>query len=148
MLQGELKSEHMHAVYTAGTAAECEQFVEMIRPTLEANGLTWEVKQHYKRIKGEHQPRYSVETHLLPKVAHTVVALTQGGKVKEPITGDDILQYLQVHQGNLAEWVEYAKRGLTSFVGKNEDPMAEVKSLLYPPTEPSEDPTLEVRDGT
>lgn len=147
MLQGELRSETMHAVYTAGTEEECRRFLAMLEPTLKANGLDAEVRQHYKRVKGEHQPRYSVETHMLPQVAHTVVALSQGGKVKEPISGDAILEYLRVHEGHLREWREYAERGLVPIRGKHEGERDTIDAMLYPPANPPEDPFIEVPDA-
>lgn len=124
-----LEASRVHAIFH-GTLTQCQHIIGMLKPTLDAQGLTAE-PEYRPPIHGKPEV-YVVRAKLLPKVAHTIITLSRGGEVKTPIQDAEILEYLGAQEGNLREWMTYVERGLTSFVGKGETETSTAEELEFP----------------
>jgi hypothetical protein len=136
----ELESTHEHTVFT-GTEGDCSNFAKLVKVTVAANELPLSVE--YRAGRHGLPNKWLVRTKMLPKVAHTVAALSQGGKRVDPVTGDEVLQFLRVQEGNLREWIDQAEKGLRPMRGKGEREGEELGLMPVPHEQPVE-PGIEV----
>lgn len=135
------ESAEDHLVF-GGTEPDCLNFIGLLTPVLLG---TETIPVLLGRRAGYGKPnRHVVQVKLLPQVAHALVAL-RVLKTPLPLTADQVLEYLRAHHGNLEEWLEHAKRGTVSFVGKHEQEGQTAEALQFPmPAAPSVDPGKEI----